>query len=90
MRFKLLTVLVVLVLSGCTLFGFGHCTVSGLICKENFETGQTCTVYDPILKHQVPIDPNIGVITTCNNEGMCYYTYTDSMNNMWNGKSFRE
>ena len=92
---KLLLVLIILILSGCTFFGFGHQTVSGLICRDNFETGQQCTVFDPILKEQVPIDP-INVITTCDLESanakeyVCYYTYTDSMNNTWKSKTFKE
>ena len=82
-------------LSGCTFFGFSHKTVSGLICKENFEIGQQCIVYDPLLRQQVPIDPISGVSTTCNlsvdkKYYNCYYTYSDAMGNSWSGKLFRE
>ena len=86
----LVMALIVLSLSGCTFFGFSHHTVSGLICRSNFEIGQQCTIFDPFLKEQVPIDPNNGVITTCDKNGICFYTYTDSMGNTWNGKVFRE
>ena len=92
----ILMVSIVLSLSGCTFFGFSHHTVSGLICRSNFEVGQQCTVFDSILKQQVPIDPNNGVMTTCNvdknnlNYYLCFYTYSDSMGNIWNGKIFKE
>ena len=81
--------------TGCSFFGFGHKTVSGLVCKSNFELGQQCTIFDPILKTQVEIDPNNGVLITCNlsvNKKYynCYYTYSDAMGNSWSGKVFKE
>ena len=97
MKFKSVVFLsLILFTSGCSFFGFSRHTVSGLICRENFEIGQQCTVFDPILKQQVSIDPNNGVMTTCNidknnlNYYLCFYTYSDSMGNTWNGRIFRE
>jgi len=85
--------LIILSFSGCTFFGFGHHTVSGLICKENFEIGEQCTVFDPILRQQVPIDPsNVWTICTAINDKQqrCAYTYTDSMNDTWSSEPFIE
>ena len=96
MRFKLFTLISLLfICTGCTFFVFGHKTVSGLVCKSNFELGQQCTIFDPILKTQVEIDPNNGVLITCNlsvNKKYynCYYTYSDAMGNSWSGKVFKE
>lgn len=81
---RLLLALALLSTTGCACH-----TVSGLICRSNFEMGQQCTVYDPILKQQVPIDPD-GVVVTCDKAKTCFYTYTDSMGNTWNGKLFTE
>jgi hypothetical protein len=81
-------------LSGCTFYGFGQHTVSGLVCQDNFETGQQCTLYDPVYEQQVAIDPN-SVITTCDSDRTktvhtCYYSYTDAMGTTWNSKTFQE
>lgn len=64
--------------------------------------GQTCTIYDPTLKLQVPIDMNNGVVNSCSAPitckelfmsyscSICQNTYTDSMGNTWKGKSYYE
>ena len=45
------------------LIGCAHRTVSGLICRDNIETGQWCTIYDPKLRQMCPIDPAYVTVT---------------------------
>lgn len=66
--------------------------------------GQWCTVYDPTLKQQVPIDENGGVVNTCSTtthtctvylfeKAQCYTcqaTFTDSMGNSWTTPAYNE
>ena len=69
-----------------------------------WEGGTYCTVYDPVLKQQVPIDVNTGVVNSCSTtthsctvylieKTQCYTcqsTFTDSMGNSWTTKAYDE
>ena len=90
----------VLLLSGCTTW---HMNNNQVTCKDFFEYTQ-CFIYDPILKQQSVIDPNLGVSTTCTTtshkctvylieQTQCYTcqgTYTDAQGNTWKGKAYDE
>ena len=81
-------ILLLITLSGCTLP-----TVSGLSCRSDFEIGQRCFVYDPILKKQVTITmSHISVACTPidKKKQSCAYTYTDDLNSTWTGTPFIE
>ena len=80
----IILIAIIMIASGCAMK-----TVSGLTCKSDFERGQTCTIYDPVFKKQVPIDP-MGVTVVCNSNKLCNYIYVDSMRTVWEGKQFKE
>jgi len=105
-----LLLIVMVYCTGCCMFfpqtwkdynGQVKCTETG-IC--GFGGGGNCTVYDPVLKQQVPISESTGVVNSCNTtthtctvylfeHAQCYTcqsTFTDSMGNTWTTKAYNE
>jgi pyrimidine deaminase RibD-like protein len=90
-------------LSGC-LFRYSGTYNAGQVHCSGFsfsDAPATCTVYDPILKEQVPISESDGINTVCTplqpctvelwyktQCHVCQATYTDSMGNTFQGKQF--
>lgn len=105
LKIVLLLMALVLSISACNQ---KSCYNDNQICCTNywfsFDAPSVCYIHDPLINKQVPIDPNIGEITTCAKEPtactvylfehtqcyVCQAQYTDSMGNTWKGKAFNE
>jgi hypothetical protein len=87
-------------LCGCSTW---HINNNQVTCKDFFDYTQ-CFIYDPIVKQQSIIDPNLGVETECSVKShfcivylieptqcyTCQGTYTDAQGNTWKGKTWEE